>query len=569
LLRHEWDDAYGLPVLRGEVVVGRLVFLAVLRHYEDLEQGAYRGLLFSVEHGRHVIDYIERFFVHTKGPLAGKPLLLDPWQKFWTAVKYGWRQADTGLRRFTRAYEEVARKNGKSTWKGPEGAYLWQMDGEVGAEVYAVATTRAQAMTVFKPAFDNVKRWCRRSAGARRSFKVFEGLNQERMVMEGGAGPSVFAPIPANADNLDGLNPSAVMFDELHAQKSRDVWDVLESALGARSQPLLSAITTAGFILDGICTEVRAYLISVLEGTRDDDSFFGYVYTLDADDDPLDERVWIKANPGLGRSKTLSYMQTQARKAGALPSAMANFKTKDLNIWCNDAEGWFDIQVWDKCGKTKFTPDMLKGRRCYGGLDLASTRDLTAFALVFPPEDDDQPWVVLVWFWCPAAKVAEQSADDAAPYDRWVKEGWLQVTDGNVCDYGPVKRQVLRAMQDYDLVELGFDRWNAQQLCNELMELEVPLVEVPQNTGGMYPGSKRLEELVYGGQLAHGGNPVLRWNAQNVALLFDSNGNFRPDKKRSRQNGRIDGIVATAMAFSRAVGGQLDSDTITQGFVET
>lgn len=545
----EWDTAYGLPVLRGQIVVGRLVYLAVLRHYEDLEVGHLRGLKFVPEHGWHVIQYIERFFVHSKGPLAGQPLKLDPWQKFWTAVLFGWRWADTGLRRFTRAYEEVARKNGKSTWKGPQGAYLWMMDGEIGAEVYAVATTRAQAMTVFKPAFDNIKRWCRRSPGAQRSFKVYEGLNQEKVTMD----TSVFAPIPANADNLDGLNPSAIMFDELHAQKSRDVWDVMESALGARSQPLMSAITTAGFILDGICMEVRNYLISVLEGSREDDSFFGYVYTLDADDDPLDERVWVKSNPGLGLSKTLNYMRTQARKAAALPSALANFKTKDLNIWCNSAEGWFDIAVWDKGGRKKFTPDMLKGRRCFGGLDLASTRDLTALSLVFPPESDDEPWIVLVWHWCPQSKIDAQEADDAAPYKRWASDGWLSATDGNVTDYKPVKEKILEVMREFDLVELGFDRWNAQQLANELIDLDVPLVEVPQNTGGMYPGSKRLEELVYSQRIQHGGNPVLRYCAQNVALLFDSNGNFRPDKKRSKLNGRIDGIVATVMAMSRAV----------------
>jgi phage terminase large subunit-like protein len=548
--------AYGLPVLRREIVVGRLVYLAVLRHYEDLAWGHERGLVFVPGKAWHVIGYVEKFFTHTKGPLAGKPLLLDPWQKFWTAVLNGWRWQASGLRRFTRAYEEVARKNGKSTWKGPQGCYYFMMDGEIGAEVYAVATTRAQAMTVFKPAFDNIKRWCRKSPGVARSLKVFEGLNQERVTFD----TSVFAPIPANADNLDGLNPSAILFDELHAQKSRDVWDVMESALGARSQPLMSAITTAGFILDGICMEIRRYLISVLEGTRDDDSFFGYIYTLDEDDDVFDERNWCKANPGLGRSKTLTYMQTMARKAAALPSALANFKTKDLNIWCNDAEGWFDISVWDKGERVRFTAEALKGRRCYGGLDLASTRDLTAFALVFPPEHDGQPWAVLVWHWCPQAKVDFQEADDAANYKAWSQAGWLTPTDGNVTDYAPVKAMVLQALQDFDVAEIGFDKWNAQQLANELLDADVPLVEVPQNTGGMYPGSKKLEELVYSEQLAHGGNPVLRYCAQNVALLHDSNGNFRPDKKRSNLSGRIDGIVATVMALSRAVGGKVEQE---------
>jgi phage terminase large subunit-like protein len=535
-------------VLRGEIVTGRLVYLAVKRHYEDLISGAKRGIVFEPAHGWHIIGFIEKFFVHIKGPLAGKPILLDPWQKFWTAVLYGWRRQVDGARRFSRGYEEVARKNGKSTWKGPQGAYLFSMDGEIGAEVYAVATTRAQAMTVFKPAFDNIKRWVRRSPGVARSFKVYGGLNQEKVELDS----SVFAPLPANAENLDGLNPSAILFDELHAQKHRDVWDVMESALGARLQPLLSAITTAGFILDGICTEVRAYLISILEGKRVDDTFFGYVYTLDEGDDPFEERNWPKANPGLGRSKTLEYMRGMARKAAALPGARANFLTKDLNIWCNSAEGWFDISVWDKGGK-KFDPDMLMGRRCFGGLDLGSTRDLTAYSLVFPPEEDGGEWYVLVWFWCPKDKITTQEHDDAAPYQRWASEGWITGTEGNVTDYNPVRLRILQSMREYEILEVGFDSWNATQLANELMESDVPLVQVPQNTGGMYPGSKRLEELVYGLRLQHGGNPVLRFCALNTALLFDTNGNFRPNKMKSNATGRIDGIVATVMALSRAV----------------
>jgi phage terminase large subunit-like protein len=545
-VQEEWDVAYGLPVLRGELVTGRLVYLAVVRHYTDLVKGAARGLVFVPAHGWHIIAYIEKFFVHIKGPLAGKPMLLDPWQKFWTAVKYGWRRAIDGGRRFGRAYEEVARKNGKSTWTGPQGAYLFSMDGEEGAEVYAVATTRAQAMTVFKPAFDNMKRWVRRSPGIARSFKINNGLNQERVVLDA----SVFAPLPANAENLDGLNPSAILFDELHAQKSRDVWDVMETALGARKQPLLSAITTAGFILDGICTEVRSYLISVLEGKRVDDSWFGYIYTLDTDDDPFEERNWIKSNPGLGKSKTLDYMRGMARKAAALPGARANFFTKDLNIWCNSADGWFELAVWDKGGK-KFDPEMLKGRRCFGGLDLASTRDLTSYSLVFPPTDADPHWRVLVWVWCPQDKIDTQEHDDAAPYKAWQKAGWITGTEGNVTDYEPVRKQIMRSLQDYDVTEIGYDKWNAQQLANQLTDAGVPLVEIPQNIGGMHPGSKLLEELVYGLLLQHGGNPVLRWCAMNCALLFDSNGNYRPDKKKSNANGRIDAIVATIMALSR------------------
>lgn len=538
-------------MLRGEIVVGELVYLAVERHYRDLVDAHKRGLHFNADAAWHVVRFIENFFVHIKGPLARQPILLDPWQKFWTAVLYGWKGAE-GLRRFTRGYEEVARKNGKSTWKGPQGAYLFMMDDEIGAEVYAVATTREQAMSVFKPAFDNFRRWARRSLGIRRSFKIHEGKNLEQIVCDS----SVFKPLPANAESLDGLNPSAILFDELHAQKTPDVWEVMESALGARTQPLLSAITTAGFILDGVCVDLRNYLIQVLRGERTDDSFFGYIYTLDEGDDPFDERNWIKANPGLGRSKRIDYMRTMARKAAALPTALANFLTKDLNVWVNSSEGWIDPTVWDKGGKP-FDIAQLAGRRCYGGLDLSATQDLTAFALVFPPDDDDPggEWHVLVWAWCPEAKIAQQAEakDERARYDKWVKDGWLEATQGEIVDYGPVKERIRAARRMFDVVEIGFDEWNAAQLVAELMSEDAPMVKVPQNTHGMYPGARRFEELIYGKQLRHGGNPVLRWAVLNISLLFDTNGNFRPDKKRSKGRGRIDPGVATIMALSRAV----------------
>ncbi|RLK45956.1 phage terminase large subunit-like protein [Cupriavidus plantarum] len=533
------------------MVVGEYVYLAVERHYRDLVEGHKRGLTFEPAAAWHVIDFIETFFFHIKGPLARQPILLDPWQKFWTAVLYGWKNAE-GFRRFTRGYEEVARKNGKSTWKGPQGAYLFMMDGEIGAEVYAVATTREQAMSVFRPAFDNFRSWARRSPGVKRSFKIHEGTNLEKITFD----TSVFKPLPANAESLDGLNPSAILFDELHAQKTPDVWEVMESALGARTQPLLSAITTAGFILDGVCVDQRAFLIEILKGERHDDSYFGYIYTLDAGDDPFDERNWYKANPGLGRSKRLDYMRTMARKAAFLPSALANFLTKDLNVWVNSADGWISAQKWDKGGKA-FDIRKLAGRRCYGGLDLSATQDLTAFSLVFPPPDDEPngEWHVLVWSWCPREKVKQQSEakDERARYDKWEKAGWLEVTEGVIVDYGPVKERIREARKLFELVEIGFDEWNAAQLVQELMAEGFLMVKVPQNTQGMYPGARRFEELVYGEKLRHGGNPVLRWAVLNISLLFDTNGNFRPDKKKSNARGRIDPGVATVMALSRAV----------------
>lgn len=528
------------------MVVGEFVSLAVLRHYEDLVDGSARGLVFSAAHAWHCIDWIQTQFLHIKGERARKPLTLDPWQLFWTAVFFGWRRAATTRRRFRTGYEEVARKNGKSTWKAGIADYLFLMDREIGAEVYTIATTREQAMSVFKPALENYKRRAKRSKRFAKAVRIYDGTNQERVTAGGG----VFKPLPANAESLDGLNPSAIIVDELHAHRTREVWDVMESALGARVQPVISAITTAGYILDGICTEIRGYLVLILQGKKLDDSFFGYIYTLDDGDDPFDAMVWPKANPSLGSAKTQDYMVAQATKAAELPSSKANFLTKDLNIWVNGALSWFDISVWDE-GHKPFDPRGLAGRRCFGGLDLSSTRDLTAFVLVFPPDDEDGEWHVLAWIFCPQSKVDEQSKSDAAPYEKWQKQGWLTVTEGDVLDYKVVRSTVLAACEVYDVQEVAFDVWNATHLANELLEEDVPMVQLPQNFGGLSPGSKMLERLVYSKRFRHNGNPVLRWCASNVSLLLDTNENIRPNKKTSE--GRIDPIVATCMSMTRAL----------------
>ncbi|QKM48000.1 hypothetical protein B7760_02034 [Burkholderia glumae] len=539
-------------MLRGEIVAGEFEFLAVLRHYEDLVDGPARGYVFSPGHAWHCINWIETQVQHIKGKLARTPLKLDSWQLFYTAVLIGWRRGNSGLRRFRTGYEEVARKNGKSTWKAGLADYLFLMDREIGAEVYTIATTREQAMSVFRPALENFKRRVKRSPRLARSIKIYDGTNQERIVAGGG----VFKPLPANAESLDGLNPSAIIVDELHAHRTREVWDVMESALGAREQPLLSAITTSGYILDGICTEIRGYLVQILRGDIVDDTFFGVIFTLDDGDDPFDRAVWRKANPSIGSAKTHEYMEAQATKAATLPSAKANYLTKDLNIWVNGAMSWFDIRVWDMCG-APFNPRELRGRKCFGGLDLSSTRDLTSFVLLFPPDDiDTGEWFVLAWIFCPQAKVDEQSHSDAAPYAKWKDAGWLTVTDGNVLDYGVVRRTIKAACKAFDVQEVAFDVWNATHLANELMDDDVPMVQLPQNFSGLSPGSKLLERLVYSNRLRHNANPVYRWCASNVSLLMDTNENMRPNKKTSE--GRIDPIVATCMAATRALVHQPD-----------
>lgn len=528
-------------MLEGRIVVCEATYLAVWRHYDDLQKAPKRGLNFSPAHARHCIEFFPQFLVHIEGPLGSQPFHLDGWQMFFTALLVGWRNAD-GTRRFRTGYIEVARKNGKSTWMAGLGLYFTRFDREPGANVHSVATKQEQALEIFDPASLMVKRSRMLSA----VLRVFDSRKRITSV----DGSCIFSPLSSDANTLDGLNPSIVLVDELHAHKTRQVWDVMRSAMGARRHPLMLAVTTAGFIPYGICTEQRAYLLRILKGEVEDDTYFGVIFTLDEGDDWRKEENWGKANPSLGTAKSLAYLRSEAKAAAEVPSQLNNFLTKELNVWCNQAEAWFDIVVWDK-GKKPFDPASLAGRECYGGIDLASTTDLAAFVLVFPPVEGDPTWYVLPWIFCPAENIELRARRDKVLYPSWVQSGHLIATPGNVTDYEAIRQTIHLAREKYDIREIGFDSWNATHLTNQLQEDGLLMVKMMQNFGNLSAPSKRLEELVFSGKIRHGGHPVLRWCAGNVTLLRDSNGNYRPDKGKSTE--RIDPIVATIMAIGRAI----------------
>lgn len=530
-----------MAVLTGKIVVCEYTYLAVWRHYQDLKDGAKRGLVFSPPHAAHCIEFFPRYLEHVEGPLGGQPFVLDPWQQFFTAVLVGWRNAD-GTRRFRTGYIEVARKNGKSTWMAGLGLYFVRFDREPGANVHSVATKQEQALEIYEPAALMVKK----SKALSAVLKVFDSRKKITSI----DGACRFEPLASDSDTLDGLNPSVALIDELHAHKTRGIWDVMRSAMGARRHPLLLAITTAGFIPYGICTEQRKYLVQILQGEAINDSYFGVIFTLDEGDDWRKEANWRKANPALGSAKSLAYMRSEARSAAEVPSQLNNFLTKELNVWCNQAQAWFDIFVWDK-GNKPFTPESLHGRECYGGLDLADTTDLAAFELVFPPVEGDPDWYLLSWIFCPAENIDLRAKRDKVLYPAWVKSGHLIATPGNVTDYERIREEVLKARGLYDMREVGIDPWNATHLTNQLLEDGVNMVKVPQNFGNLSAPSKRLEELVLSKRLRHGGHPVLRWCAGNVTLLRDSNGNYRPNKGKSTE--RIDPVVGGIIAIGRAI----------------
>lgn len=522
------------------------VKLAVDRHVRDLQEGEKRGLYFDEDAAQRAIKFFT-FLKHSKGEWAGQTIRLEPWQQFITAALFGWKTAD-GTRRFKTGYIEVARKNGKSTWAAGVGLYLFDADGEPGAEVYTAATKRDQARITHSEATRMVKA----SPFLRKRIGTFrDNLHNEKTA-------SKMEPLGGDADSLDGLNVHGAIVDEIHAHKTRDLWDVLETATASRRQPLILAITTAGFDKNSLCRELNEYTKKILEGSVQDDTFFGIIYTLDRDengklkDDWENESVWVKANPNLGVSKKKEDMHRLARKAKEMPSALNAFLRLHLDVWTSASTSWMNMQRWNACG-SHVDENGLRGRTCYGGLDLSSTTDVSAWLLVFPPEVQGDLLQVVSRFFIPEESMRQRSKRDRVPYDVWVRQGLITATPGDVIDYSYILKQIDEDAQRYDIQEIAFDRWGATKIAQELQDMggDDFLVQFGQGFRSMSPPMKELEKLVLGEEIAHGGNPVLTWMAGNVVAKEDAAGNIKPDKKASTE--KIDGIVALIMALDRAI----------------
>ena len=530
-------ETYIDNVIAGKVVACRYMRLMCERHRRDLASGAERGLSFDAKAAQHVIDFF-RFLRHSKGQWAGRVIELEPWQQAVLWVLFGWYRAD-GTRRFRTSYWEIARKNGKSTIAAGIGLYLMVGDGEAGAEVYSAATKRDQARITHQEATRMVKA----SPSLRKRVTCFrDNLHVKDTATK-------FEPLGRDSDSMDGLNVHGAIVDELHAHRSDEVWGVLETGTGSRRQPLMFAITTAGFNQSSFCFQLRDYCIKVLEGIVQDDSFFGAIFTLDEGDEWTDEANWVKANPNLGISVKWDDLRDKAKKAREIGSALTHFKTKHLNLWTNAAELWISPDKWKACGGSVDLAS-LAGRTCYGGLDLSNTLDITAWILVFPPYGDDEKYTVLCRFWAPEERIRERARHDRVPYDAWERAGLIEATPGEVIDYEFIYAQIDRDAQEFDIKAVGFDRWGAAEVYLRAEKAGLAMVQVGQGFAGMSPPMKKLEELIVGGHLAHGDNPTLTWMAHNLVAVKDPAGNIKPDKRRSRE--KIDGMVALIMALDRA-----------------
>lgn len=540
-LAHKWERP---PKHRA---IGELERSAYERHAEDLRTGHQRGLYFDDAAADFAVEFIETFCRHSKGEWVGRLFRLELWQEFIVRSLFGWSRA-AGTRRFRLAYFQTGRKNGKTTLLSALALVLTLGDKEPGAEVFSVATKRDQA----KLTFDEAARMVRKSEELGEFLTVIGGRPHSRsdnISCEELA--SKYEPLAAEPETLDGLNIHGALLDELHAWKDGDLFDVIVTATGARRQPLVIAGTTPGAGQSGICWEQREHAGHVLAGTLEDDAFFAFVAEPDRDADFTALETWQQGNPNLGVSVKLDDLAEKCNRARELVARQNNFRRLHCGQWTQQIDRWLDLDIWNECGGD-FDPAILEGRPCYGGLDLASTTDLSAFVLCFPPVDADQPWFYfLPWAWLPSAKIEKRVQRDRVPYDRWHELGKIELTDGDVTDYDVVRARIVEAAARFDIRGIGYDPWNASSLVQKLQDEDgLTLVKMPQGVAGMSDPSKTFERLLLQRVIRHADHPVLRWCAGSIAIWTDSNGNIKPDRKKS--GGRIDLIVASIMATGLA-----------------
>lgn len=531
--------------------------LAVKRHLQDLEHGPPRGIWFDPVKAERAIEFFQ-YLKHSKGEWAGQTFALAPWELFIVWVIFGWMRKD-GMRRFRLVYVEVARKNGKSTLGAGIGLKLAFADDEPGAEVYSAATKKDQAIIVHGEA----TRMVRATEDLADTITIFKNS------LTRPAKNQKYEPLGADEDTLDGLNVHGAIIDELHAHKTRGVYDLMDTATGARRQPMTFAITTAGVDqTDGsICWEQHVYCEQVLKGIIDDDKYFAYICSMDEKDDWQDERNWYKANPNLGISKKLDYMREQAKKAAKMPGFLNTFLRLDLNRWTQQVTRWIDMETWTANTGAPVIESELAGQFCYGGLDLSSVSDLTAWVLLFP-ETSPGIATILCRFWCPESRLTDEHNRYRDQYQAWARDGWLTATLGNAIDYEAVKAQVLQDAQTFRLHEIAVDRlFQGYQLSMQLAEEGLTVAACGMGFMSMAGPTAELERRLLSRGLRHGGNPVLRWMANNVAVKQDPAGNKKPDKAQSQ--GKIDGIVALLLALDRDMRNQSTQSIYeTRGFLD-
>lgn len=504
-----------------------------------------RFMLNTSYYDKELADYAVSFIeclCHTKGTWAGKPFKLLDWQEQIIRDLFGTVKPN-GYRQFNTAYIEIPKKNGKSELAAAVALLLCCGDGEQRAEIYGCAADRGQATIVFDVAADMV-RMC---PALNKRCKIL--TSQKRILFT--PTNSFYQVLSAEAYSKHGFNIHGVVFDELHTQPNRKLFDVMTKGSGdARMQPLYFLITTAGTDTHSICFETHQKALDILEGRKIDPTFYPVIYGAGDTEDWTDPKVWLKANPSLGETIGMDKVETACESAKQNPGEENSFRQLRLNQWVKQAVRWMPMDKWDACAYP-VNEEMLEGRICYGGLDLSSTTDLTSFCLVFPPEDEDEPYYVLPYFWVPEDTLELRVKRDHVPYDLWHRQGYLETTEGNVVHYGYIEKFIERLGERFNIREIAFDRWGAVQMVQNLEGMGFTVVPMGQGFASMSPPTKELMKLTLEKKLAHGGHPVLRWNMDNIFIRTDPAGNIKADKAKSTE--KIDGAIACIMALDRAI----------------
>ncbi len=499
-----------------------------------------KGYWFDLAAGERVIDFVENFCKHFKGEWAGSSMKLEPWQKVIILEAFSWKRPD-GYRLHRTLWLELARKNGKSQLAAALGVYLLIADGEPGAEIYSSATKRDQARIVFDCATHIINQ----------SKELQQYVNIQRSNLSVLRTTSKFEPLSSESSTLDGLSPHCNIVDELHSHRDRKVWDTLVTAQGSRRQPMNILITTAGiYDQEQIGWQLHDHAIGILSNTIEDDSWFVWISAADEGDDPYNEQTWEKANPNMNVSIYPSFIKQRAGEALSEPSSMNAFQRLHLNQWTQQVQRWLSMDDWDKCDGS-VDLDALIGRECFAGLDLSSTQDLTALALLFPPLEDE---LYRLWVRCyiPRDSMVKRETKERIPYSLWEKSGWITPTEGNVIDYDYILQDIATLADKFDIQEVAYDPWSATQTAIKIRD-DIGLNAVPVRQGfiSLSEPSKEFERLVVSGKLAHGSNSCLAWQANNVSVKLDPSGNIKPDKGMAKRH-KIDGIIASILAVGRA-----------------
>lgn len=500
------------------------------------------GFFFDDAAADYAVDFFDGYLTHIEGAMIGKPFKLEPWQRAVVGCIFGWKIRATGMRRYREVLLYVPRKNGKTPLAAGISILVLLCDPEAGAQNYLAAADRDQAALVYRHAKGMVEN----NDELRPMVQVYGGMGHRSIVYP--AAESFLKVISSDAQTKHGGNPHLVIVDELHAQPNRELVDVLQSAMISknRPQPLTIYLTTADFYRPSICNEKYDYACKVRDGIIDDPAFLPVVYSAAKDCDWKSEKVWEAVNPNLDVSVSREFLRRECGKAQEIPSYENTFKRLYLNVQTEQDSRWITMADWDACSDTATFNEneiRMEGRACYGGLDLASTRDIAAFVLYFP--DDG---VVLPYFWVPADNAEKRELVDKVPYRSWGNRGFIQLTAGNDLDYNAVREKIKRLAGRYRIQQVGFDPWNAHEISHHLNDEDgVPMLKFSQSFATMNEPCHKFEMLLRGRRLDHGGHEVLRWMASNVAIKTHSaTGNIRPDKQKSTE--KIDGIVALVMA---------------------